>query len=931
MASITQTVNNYIGGISQQPDEKKLPGQVVKANNVLPDITQGLLKRPGGRLVASLSDNGTASLNSVTNGKWFHYYRDETEQYIGQISRSDGTVRIWDRDGNAKTVNHQGNVKTYLTHSDDQDLQTLTLNDYTYVTNRTKVTAMAATVETVRDPEAFVELKQIKYASQYGLELYDNTNTTTLTTATRLSLSWSEDDGGASNSVWTGGECKSVGTQLFYKTHPSNSAKKNLVYRITATGQPVTGGGQANPTYYCTYNIDYELLYGGEGWVTNDSINQPNSRMTASKHDTDYTVTIADHSTSVVKANLALVRPTPTPFEANQTITADSILGDIKTEIDGNSITNMTVTQIGNGLHITRPTANGTFNVSTQNTNLLNVMSDSVQDVSDLPLQCKHGYVLKVRNGAAEEDDYYVKFFGNNDRDGEGTWEECPQPGRKITFDPDTMPIQIVREANGTFTVKVITWENCLVGDTTTAPEPSFIGKTINKMVFWRNRLILLSDENVIMSQPGEFFNFWYKSAITNTAVDTIDISCSSEHPAVLYDGIQTNSGLVLFSKNQQFLLTTDSDVLSPTTAKINSLSDYNFNHNTSPVSLGTTIGFLDNAGRYTRFWELSSVLREGEPNVVDQTKVVDKLFDKDLVKISNSRENGLIFFSKKGEATLYGFRYLTSGQQRLQQAWFTWDLPGNIQHHAILDDTLYVVLRNGSKDCMLRFDIKIDTDSRTITDDKDTVDTADDLLYRVHLDNSKVIASSALGYSTTTKRTGFTKPDGYEASTKQLAVFCHPTGDDVGRYAEASIVGSNIEFDGDWTGKDLTVGYLYDYEVEFPTIFKVQANQEQSIADMTASLIIHRMKLHFGANGLYETTLKRKGKPDYSELWEPPLANLYSSNAVPITEEATRSIPVYERNKNVNVTLKSTHPTPATLYSMSWEGDYTTNYYRRV
>ena len=116
MASITQTVNNYIGGISQQPDEKKLPGQVVKANNVLPDITQGLLKRPGGRLVASLSDNGTASLNSVTNGKWFHYYRDETEQYIGQISRSDGTVRIWDRDGNAKTVNHQGNVKTYLTH-----------------------------------------------------------------------------------------------------------------------------------------------------------------------------------------------------------------------------------------------------------------------------------------------------------------------------------------------------------------------------------------------------------------------------------------------------------------------------------------------------------------------------------------------------------------------------------------------------------------------------------------------------------------------------------------------------------------------------------------------------------------------------------------------------------------------------------------------
>ena len=105
MSSITQTIPTYNGGISQQPDELKLPGQVKDALNVLPDVTHGLLKRPGGQLVASLSDNGDGALNSQTNGKWFHYYRDENEQYIGQISRA-GDINMWKcSDGSVVTVN----------------------------------------------------------------------------------------------------------------------------------------------------------------------------------------------------------------------------------------------------------------------------------------------------------------------------------------------------------------------------------------------------------------------------------------------------------------------------------------------------------------------------------------------------------------------------------------------------------------------------------------------------------------------------------------------------------------------------------------------------------------------------------------------------------------------------------------------------------
>ena len=112
--------------------------------NAFPDVTQGLVKRPAGKFVASLSDG---SNNSTADGKWFHYYRDETEQYIGQIAKN-GVVKMWDclTGAEKSVVNAIGN-NTYLTHTNDEDIQTLTLNDFTYLNNRSITTEMDTTTE----------------------------------------------------------------------------------------------------------------------------------------------------------------------------------------------------------------------------------------------------------------------------------------------------------------------------------------------------------------------------------------------------------------------------------------------------------------------------------------------------------------------------------------------------------------------------------------------------------------------------------------------------------------------------------------------------------------------------------------------------------------------------------------------------------------
>ncbi len=998
MASITQTIPNYNSGISQQPDESKRPGQLVTAKNVMPDLVQGLMKRPGGKLIGSLSDG---SNNSVTNGRWFHYYRDEAEQYIGQISTA-GVLKMWScLDGSEKTVTYDSGTSsaltTYLTHSDDEDIQTLTLNDYTYVVNRTKTVAMDSATAPARPFEAYIELKKVAYANQYALNLFNNTNTVTSKTATRISVelvkssnnycnssgqmvnranrmshnSRCDDSAGDGRDAWApniatrifacGSGTALVDTDAISGDHSYNvdvngsnaTGRSNLYFRIATIGQSVpytTGTGtDQETTYQARYTTTHDLLYGGEGWDEGDYFY-------VWMKDAYYKVTVEENSVSQVQANLGLIRPNPTPFDTKTTVTAESILGDLQSDIIATSEFDSTEVQIiGSGIYLTNGTA---FNVTSPTGELLNVITNECNDITDLPTQCKHGYVVKVKNSIATEDDYFVRFDGEHDRDGPGTWTECPDPGRKITIDQGTMPIQIVRQANGSFAVDQIVWDSCTCGNTGTVPEPSFVGQKINKMIFFRNRMVMLSDENVIMSRPGDFYNFWPRSAITYTATDVIDLSCSSEKPAIVWDGIQVNSGLVLFTKTQQFMLTTDSDVLSPQTAKINALCNYNFNYKTNPISLGTTIGFLDNAGKYSRFWEVAKILREGEPLVVDQTKIVSKLFDKDLELISNSRENGYIFFSKKGTSTLYGYKYFNSSEKRLQQAWFTWELMGEVQHHAVLDDALYAVVRNGSKDVLQKFSLKIDDGEREITDNQGTAsDTTDDITYRIHLDNSTLVASSSLSaYDATNNRTTFNLPTGFNNSSGQLAVYVVPSSTDltfqgrsenVSTYVESGV--TKVSLPGNWKTYDpqyiedgsagdevtpannIVLGYQFDMEVEFPTIYYGQAMGDQWRSVLNGSLVVHRVKLNFGANGLYDTILERTGKPDYTETWEPVISDNYSANSVQINEQIERTIPTYERNKNLTLKFKSTHPTPATLYSMTWEGDYTTQNYRRV
>jgi len=1055
MASVTQKVPNYVLGISQQPDEKKFPGQVNDLVNGLPDVVEQLTKRPGSHLISAISPSTAA------NSKWFTIYTRDDESYVGQVA-ADGGVKIFRcSDGVEIPVDYANiagsGVATYLDNtalSDEKssDIQPLTINETTFFVNRRKTVEMkrdAASKSPTQPFEAYIQLDSIAYGKQYALDIYDPTDNSTVSYTRATSIVADEDvslDGTSSTGANQpgNGDCDGAGREYvtvstgtaIHSTSPPNASsggKTNLRYEMDARCTPQPDDDSDNDTndvYHDTYQTYAKLQFGGEGWTTNDT------HQHTSEKGLTTTVKVTNHVTITTRANVAMVRPQATSSNAEEHVSADGILGQLKSTLDAISGTGITCTKVGNGLHLYRATR---FGVSTPEKTLMSITTSEVNTIADLPSTCRHGYVVRVVNSEENQDDYFLKFsaegiaedidqtgtyarssntititaashgLSNGDqiildvtsggatdgfytianvttntftvtdsasgtigagatcsftpaRFGEGVWEEVVQPGKDIEIDNTTMPLALTRVlpgsfsingggattySNGAFRFSYPDWSKRDCGDDITNPEPSFIGQTIQKMVFFRNRIALLSAENVILSRVNDFYNFWNKTAMAISNADPIDLQSSSTYPTKLYDAVEQAGGLVIFSASEQFLLSSGAEaLLTPETAKISYVSSHAFNPDTSPIELGVTIGFLNSTAKNTRFFEMAAVSQRQEPTIAEQSKGIYNLFPVNTSMMTGSVENQMVLFGvdstlHTASNEVWGYKFYMSEGRKSQAAWFRWTLPNNLVYHTIIDDVYYAVLNTGSTFTFEKFDIKVKSDTLMIGDAPED--------NRVHLDTKKTFASGDLTYNGATDVTTFTLGAGYY-STRTLSAYCITDSDDLGKSYDipaSAITGTapnqTVTLPGNWktsteagastssVNTDVIIGYEYEFEVELPTIYMMRPEGEKMASETRGSLVIHRMNFDFGDVGVIDVTLKRKGRDDYTYTVESKEWDNILASTPAIASSYLHTIPVYDRNTNLTVQIKSNHPSPATIHSMNWEGDYSPKYYSRV
>ena len=982
MASISQTTPWYIQGISEQPDQLKKAGQVRDSLNALPDVTDGLMKRPPAQYIGTLADyNKSAQLVPMQDeAAWFAV--DQTDKYIGRVHK-DGEVGIWKNDGSPCNVSDQTLVGTcqcdpYLAHTNPESIKFLTINDHTFIVNREKTVRMLdadacqwgdpdwpayTNPNQYRPYEAFINLTNITPGQQYPLDIAtwnSPSTTTTNTKATKLKAEWLSSKYGNPRGMSVGADNATRFT--YQKVHTINPTplptggainpwtavwKRNLRFKLMMEGMPYTRGRD----YFGVYRLEIDLLHGGYGWKVGDYFHV---EMGDIGSEAWYRITVEETEEWTSKGDIGIIRPCPTPIESNATLSADTILEQLIDEITDKTSNHFTITKVGTGIHLQEKNpglgpdcrAGTPFNITTSEPGIMDILTFNTSDVKKLPSMCKDGYIVKIENSPNEEDDHWMKFVGESGKDGKGYWEETYDPCVELAFDPCTMPHKLVRMTGTDFVLDVIPWALRDVGDDVTNPKPSFVDKAINNIHFFRNRLTFLSQDNVILSQSGNFYSFWSQSAKEMSDSDVVDLSASSSQPITLVDGVGVNQGLVLFSPFEQFMLTTQESLFTPKSAIINNLSSYDYNFNVKPFSLGTSVAFLSNSGLKSRFWEMGDIKRDGPPTVVEQSVSIANTLPSNLLTAATSRDNHIALFTGYDPTStsygdcidpytnVWGYRYFSDGKTRLQSAWFRWKFYGEIIWHTIMDNTYYIILYFNSKAHLCAVDLEKQAASYILNDENNCED------YRVFLDNSVKLATGT--YVTASDVTVFNLPHSHlrqpatqaSASGGQQMIY-GTTGPMKGQvevvpaFTANSV--SNFTVPGNWSTSTVYIGFSYDMMIEFPQVYMSRAQGQGVVQDTNSPLTIHRTKFSLGPSGYYSTVLERKGRADYIQNHESSSNHAFNLNAYNIALQSETAIPVYANNKDYRLKLLSTHPTPCTLYGQTWEGDYNLKFYRRA
>jgi hypothetical protein len=810
MAAISQRIPNFLGGVSQQTDNLKFPGQVRDLINGYPEPTFGLLKRPGARFVAELKDAAGTLVppSSLTDAKIFSIFRDDQEQYLvaiigNQTPSSSNEIKVWNlANGAPVTVNYTGSAKDYL-DAGKQDFETLTINDYTFIVNKSKTVATLA--------------------------------------------------------------------------EPSYTAGTKATIRVLSV----------------EYSAEYKVIINGT-------------------------------TCSVVTRNSDTPGTTPTRI-----LNYEDILNDLKTQIDSKGISGLTVTKVGNTLELSRTSAFTIEGIGGKGGDALFVFQDTVENISKLPSKSVANRVVRIANTNASEDDYFVKFIA--DSSGNGYWEESRAPDVSAGLDPATMPHELVREANGTFTFRAVSWEERLVGDYDSNPDPSFVGEKISQLFFYNNRLGFLTIENVVLSQAGDYFNFFSSSALTVIASDPVDIACSSVRPAVLHAAIPVAQGLVLFSRTQQFIVTADGGVISPTTVSIKTISNYEMDPQNKPVDMGTTVAFISKITSYTRVFEMETRGSDDSPIVVDISRLVPEWIPSSVDQVVSSPQNSLMSLGYSGSRTLYLFRFYSTGEKREIQSWFKWQLSGNVLHHTINEDTMWAVTSQTNSVVLQRIDL-IQSPEASI------IQTKDGLNVDPRLDMWKLDPTRS--YDAGTNKTKIYLPYKHDPSLTPCIVAGKPITEgstflDIGFLLLPTAVstdggGDYVEIEEqDLTSDNIIVGYLYTMEVTLPELF-FRSGDTQQLTDYASSLVLSRLKFSVGLVGDFSFLVQARGRSDWEEVFSVIDADYYVANDVPLASSRIFTLPLHQRSENMKLKLQASGPFPVSLISLLWEGHYATRYYSR-
>lgn len=864
MGLISSSIPNFVNGISQQPFTLRLASQGERQENGFSTVSQGLKKRPPTKHIAKIYDTPLAG-----SGAFVHIInRDEVERYIVVILNGD--LKVFDMDGNQKTVNFP-NGKAYLSAALPQtQFRATSVADYTFILNRTVDIQEAApyTNQPKRGYEALINVKAGNYGKTYSV--YVNGGLAASVTTPN------GDNADQGPQVATDYIASRLREQMVDKFNRRVQAITNIVWETS-----VGGDGEWNITYYtgATFNLEAGARISNST-IFVDGVQCP----------------LLDASDGKFRVSFG-IRTTPPGLQA-------FLYQDNGVQIE----------QSGHVLWIK---ANGDFTIACDDGvagNAMVVIKNKLQHFSDLPNRCPvDGFAVEITGDSGSTfDNHWVKYDMSGGAASNGVWKETCEPGLSVGMYWFTMPWALVREANGSFTFKALTWGTRKVGDAKSNPHPSFMDRKLNDVFFYRNRLGLLCDENIIFSEAGEYFNFYRTTVTQLTDSEPIDVTVSHTKVSILEHAIPFNKQLLIFSGQTQFVID-QNELLSPKTISVKMATEFPCSPNCKPVPVGKNVYFVAEKGDWSAVREYYADFNNLSNDSQDVTGHVTKYIPKGVFKIAvSTNEDILCLMTNKAPNVLYTYKYFWVNNEKLQSAWSKWVFPAgnNIINAEFLQSELLLVVSRVDGVFLEKMNLSLGySEPRepypVMLDRKRLVDAA-----TTYLDNGKTrypcLMETAPGeVIMAVTATGGTKKAGAVLPVKM---------DATGPYVE-----------GDFTGTDLIVGRQYSlvYMLSPITMKAAQAGGGQK-ADTEGRLQIRKIAFNYADTGFFDVWVKPHNRNTYKYRYAGKILGIETAAiGQPSFDTGRFLVPVMSRNVDTQITIINDSPLPCSILSADWEGFY--------
>jgi hypothetical protein len=969
MAAISQKIGNLIGGVSQQPDTNKFNGQLRICDNYYPDAATGLTKRPGLKGIGKLA-------NAVDDGTWFHIFRDNNEKYIFQFSKA-GALKVWDATtGIQQTVNSVAAESiTYATHTSFAELETLQINDYVFVLNRTKVVAQGSTSSAAYSPFGFVNINTVAFNTNYkitidGIDFTHSTPTSgtnnsveTIRTALVASIN------GNANYVAQG-----IGNTIFIRR------ANNADFSLKATGgtigtaieafkEIVTSVSQLPREFLSDRRIkvegtaesnadDYWVVFvpstagqtSGVGhWeetIAPGTLLGMNTEtlphVVIREANGTFTYRQLDEASAIASAGTTAVTGVPAAVSITSATSGGHVVGEKFTPTGGtgknlrlrvatvktNTVTNSYAANSSS--YVTQVTVSTGGRFPVRSTRYYWYLAGvQIGETSSTSLII--GDTTYVVNGAFQSISNQLRagFISVQTRTGVIESIAIVQAGQGYTATNtvynaagDSFQITTVNTQNlGGDAFRLNYWKNRSVGDFETNPFPSFVNNTIDGISFFKNRMIFTSRQNVVCSQAGDYFNFFASTVITIVDSDPIDISASSLKPIHLNHLLPVPRGLLMFGDNGQYILETTTEAFAPNTAEVNLLSNYSESEVVSPVDIGSTFLFVEEGVKAATVFEMD--VKDnigGKPAVIELTRLIPTYIPSAIKRMKNSQTTGTVaMLSKQEPNSLYLFRFFQQGENRVS-GWFRWILPGTVESFDFDQDVLYVVTKHGSNYVLSNMSLLTDNPSESLLFEGQYLDVRLDLFDY----------NPTLVYKSATDTTRICFKDGFEDTDNQpVLMYLNP---DVAGYFEEQTLqydaGASIGekyylvAEGNQTTAKFAVGYKYEALAQLPA-FYLMKEETRALKDTLNIPRVSRITINSYNSGPYKAVVRAEGRDEF-ELYLPQInADYYRANNIPIIRNAQSSVPILAKGNQFEFELIADAPFPTAFTSLNWEGTY--------